>query len=60
MQLEVNKDHDIVLKKVFSGLVLEAENGQQFAICMRDDGFEFQYNGVWYEAKGGVVKEFRK
>lgn len=24
---------------------------EEFGICMRDSGFDFQYAGTWYEAK---------
>ena len=54
----VEKDNgEIVFTKVFSGMLLETEDGEQLGICMRDTGFEFNYMGIWYEAKEGVVRK---
>jgi hypothetical protein len=54
MKIEV-KDGEIILKEVFSGVGLETDSGETMGICMRDSGFEFNYGGKWYEAKGGRV-----
>ena len=55
MRIEVDEDYSFVLKEVFTGISLESEAGETFAICMRDSGFEFRYNKIWYEAKDGVI-----
>ena len=55
MKIEVLPDYSFVLKEVFSGVLLVSRDNEEFGICMRDSGFEFQYAGVWYEAKGGVI-----
>ena len=47
---------DITLTEVYNGLNLRTDSGEQFGICMRDQGFEFCYGGNWYEAKGGIVR----
>ena len=47
---------DVVLKEVYSGVMLETAYGEKFGICMRDTGFEFNYCGVWWEAKNGEVR----
>lgn len=52
MQIEVEEKGNILLKQVYSSIVLESDNGERLAICMRDTGFEICYDGVWYEAKG--------
>jgi len=57
MKLEVDKDHCIVLEEVYSGIKLKSKEGEEMGICMRDSGFEFQYNNEWYEAKNGEVKK---
>ena len=44
---------DVVLKEVYSGVKLETAYGEEFGICMRDTGFEFNYGGGWWEAKNG-------
>jgi hypothetical protein len=41
MKIEVNEQGDIVLKEVFSGVILETSEGNRLGICMRDDTFEF-------------------
>jgi len=56
MKIEVEEDYSITLRDVFSGVGLKTEDGEFFGICMRDSGFEFQYQGIWYEAKGGVLQ----
>ncbi len=55
MKITVNENRDIILKEVFNGVGLESQAGEEFGICMRDSGFEFNYGGDWYEAKGGKV-----
>lgn len=55
MKIEVLPDYSFALKEVFSGVSLVSRDNEEFGICMRDSGFEFQYAGVWYEAKGGVI-----
>jgi hypothetical protein len=54
--ISVDQDGTIVLEKVFLGILLQTEAGEQFGICMRDSGFEFKYMGEWWEAKEGIVK----
>ena len=50
------KGSDVVLKEVYSGVMLETAYGEELGICMRDTGFEFNYCGVWWEAKNGEVR----
>lgn len=64
MEISNNEDYDFVLKKVFSPVILETEGSKKhkieketFSICMRDGGFEFNYNGVWYEAKENNINK---
>ena len=55
MKIEVLTDYSFALKEVFSGVLLISPDKEEFGICMRDSGFEFQYAGTWYEAKCGVI-----
>jgi len=57
MKIEVDNNRQIVLKEVFNGIILESADKETISICMRDSGFEFNYQGVWYEAKEGVVRK---
>lgn len=40
MKIEVNEDREIVLKNVYSGVLMETEEGNAIGVCMRDDTFE--------------------
>ena len=42
------------------GIDLKTKDGEIMTICMRDSGFEFNYQGEWYFAKEGFVKQFKK
>ena len=51
MKIEIGEDGAIELREVYNGIRLISNDGETFVICMRDSGFEFLYNGNWYEAK---------
>lgn len=59
MDLSVNEFGEVVLKRVYSPVILKSDAVEQLSICMRDGGFEFTYMGVPYFAKGGVVGELK-
>ncbi len=40
MKIEVDAENNIVLKEVYSGVLLETTEGNRLGICMRDDTFE--------------------
>ena len=40
MRIEVDEERVIVLKNVYSGVILETEEGNKLGLCMRDDTFE--------------------
>lgn len=40
MKIEVDANRHIVLKEVFSGVLIETTEGNQIAVCARDDTFE--------------------
>lgn len=54
MKIEVAEDRTIVLKEVFNSIVLKTSEGNEFAICMRDDTVEMKVVGPrgekWYRA----------
>ena len=60
MKLSVGEESSIILEEVFSSVILKTEHGEEIAICMRDTGFEFMYQGEWYSAKQGYVESFKK
>ena len=60
MKLTTNEQGVIQLEEVFSGIILKTSDGEEMSICMRDSGFEFNYQGEWYFAKEGFVEPFRR
>ena len=40
MKIELDDQGHIVLKEVYSGIMLETSEGNRLGICMRDDTFE--------------------
>lgn len=40
MKIETNESGEIVLKELFTGVLLETTEGNQIGICARDDTFE--------------------
>lgn len=60
MRLSVLEDSTIQIEEVFSGISLKTKDGEVMSICMKDSGFEFNYQGKWYFAKEGYVEPFHK
>ena len=58
MKIKVNEENTMQLEEVFNSVVLKTKEGEKLAICMRDSGFEFNYQGKWYFAKEGFVGPF--
>ena len=52
MKIDIAEDYTIILKEVFNSLVLETEEGNRFAVCMRDDTIEMTVPGSdkWFRA----------
>lgn len=55
MKIDATDKGEIILTEVYSGVLLRTDDGETMGICMRDSGFEFNYNGDWYSAQKGVV-----
>jgi len=55
MKITVNEENTMQLEEVFNSVLLKTSEGEEMAICMRDSGFEFKYQGKWYFAKEGTV-----
>ena len=56
MKLGVLEDRTVEIKEVYNPIKLTTASGEVLFICMRDSGFEFNYEGRIYEAKGGDVR----
>ena len=62
MKVSVGSEGNIVLKEVFNSIVLETAEGNQLAICMRDDTFEMKLVSTdnWHRVNvqtGDIEKE---
>ena len=61
------EENDLIVEQVYSGLTLRTSEGNEIAICMRDDTFEFNVmpNGIstenWYRVnmQSGEVESMR-
>jgi len=53
MKIETDENGTLTFKEVYNSIILESDDGDKIAICMRDGGFEINYNKTWYEAKEG-------
>lgn len=40
MKIDFDQHNNFRLKEVFSGIILETEEGNAIGVCMRDDTFE--------------------
>lgn len=60
MKITTTENNDIQLEEVFNRIILKTADGEEMAICMRDSGFEFKYQGEMYFAKEGQVRPFHK
>jgi hypothetical protein len=43
MKITVNEHRQIQLEKVYNSIILKSDSGEEMTICMRDSGFEFNY-----------------
>ena len=55
MELTTTEKGLIELNRVYNPILLKSDGHEDFIICMRDSGFEFNYNDVWYSAKCGKI-----
>jgi len=60
MKISISEKYEHILEEIYSGILLVTKDKEEFGICMRDTGFEFQYNDIWYEAKNGVIRRLSK
>ena len=45
MKINAIDKGEILLTEVYSGVLLRTNDGETMGICMRDSGFEFNYEG---------------
>ena len=54
------KEVSVEFEEVYEPINLITSDGERMSLCMRDSGYEFKYQGEWYEAKNGVVKKMAR
>lgn len=59
MEITVNENGTIELRKVYNPIKLVSDSGEVFIITMRDHGYEICYENMFYELKDGVVNEYK-
>ena len=40
MKITTNENGGVVIREIYSGVIMETKEGNQIAVCMRDDTFE--------------------
>lgn len=55
MRVLVEQDGTIQLREVFNSVNFKTAEGELFSVVMRDGGFELEYQGQRYSAKGGKL-----
>jgi hypothetical protein len=60
MKIDVNEKGTMILTNIYNPIVLESETKENFIICNKNGGFEFEYNGVLYFAKCGKLTPYLK
>ncbi len=55
MNVSIDQDGIIELTEVYNGIKLKTNSNEKMYICMRDSGFELNYQGQEYQAKDGVI-----
>lgn len=60
MKISVTSSMDILLEEVYNSVILKTSSNETIAICMRDSGFEFKYQGRWYSAQKGIIEQSNK
>ena len=55
MKLSINKDKLIQLEEVFNPIVFKSSAGEKLSLCMRDTGYELQYEGQNIALKEGMI-----
>lgn len=60
MKVSISETKEILIEEVYNPVILKTNSGEELSICMRDTGFEFNYQGKMYFAKEGTVEPFRR
>lgn len=45
MKISVNENSEIVIEEVYNPIILKTNSGETLCVCMRDSGFELEYDG---------------
>jgi len=55
MKIETTINGELQLTEIFDPIILKTKDGSKFNICMRDGGFEINFNGAKYSAQGDTI-----
>ena len=58
MKISVDEDRELLLEEVYSGVGFRTNDGETLGVCMRDSGFEINYNGQWFSLQKGKITPF--
>jgi hypothetical protein len=59
LKITVNDDNNIQFENVYVPIIFKSRDGETISIVMRDSGFEFNYQGEWYDAQRGEVSKVK-
>lgn len=57
MKVEIGDNYEYIMREVYNGITLITDSNEKLSICMRDDGFEFVYEGEKYSAQKGKIEK---
>jgi hypothetical protein len=68
MKIEIDESRNMILKEVYTGFMLETQEGNRIAICMRDDTFEINimpkgiHTGNWHriDMQSGRIENMKR
>lgn len=57
MKITVLENKNMLLEQIYNPVTLKTNSNEEITICMRDSGFEFDYEGKKYSAQKGIIEE---
>lgn len=58
MKIIADARNELLITECFSGVGFKSPEGETLGVCMRDSGFEINYEGEWYSLQKGFLKKF--
>jgi hypothetical protein len=57
MRIDIDEQHNLRLKEIYNGVIIETNSGEELFLCMRDSGFEISYGDKRYSLQKGDINE---